>query len=460
MPEQNRKQLVMDTLLHHRNAVRPPWVPFAGVHAGSLAGYSANEMLQNAAQLSASVLKAYEAYDPDGLPVVFDLQLEAEAIGCKLFWDENGKVPPTVLGHPLEKEKYIPCDCTIPTADSGRFPIVLESMRTIKEKIGHQIALYGLICGPFTLASHLRGPMLFMDMYDDPHYVSELLTYCSKVCHQITNLYLKAGMDVIAYVDPLLSQISSDHIEEFVQPHYQERFCSLRKKGVPSCLFVCGDVSHNVETLCKMEPDCLSVDENVDIQKAQAICQKYGVVIGGNIQLTLTMLHGNTQDNMKEVVEIIDRCDPKDLIVSPGCDMPYDVPIENGIACARAVHDYESIKAVLKDYDPKLDVSNLPIKIPKYEHLERPLVEVFTLDSRTCAACTYTLNTVKSAHQGHERDFDYREYRFTDLEGIAQIKAMGVEHLPSIYINGRCVYSSLIPTTVQLLEAIDKARIR
>ena len=30
--------------------------------------------------------------------------------------------------------------------------------------------------------------------------------------------------------------------------------------------------------------------------------------------------------------------------------------------------------------------------IADYEHLDRPLIEVFTLDSATCAACTYMMD--------------------------------------------------------------------
>ena len=57
----------------------------------------------------------------------------------------------------------------------------------------------GLLCGPFTLASHLRGNA--MDMFDDEDYVKDLLGFCADCAKA---LYLDAGMDVIAVVDPLL----------------------------------------------------------------------------------------------------------------------------------------------------------------------------------------------------------------------------------------------------------------
>ena len=45
---------------------------------------------------------------------------------------------------------------------------------------------------------------------------------------------------------------------------------------------------------------------------------------------------------LDEQMCIRDRCEgTDDLIISPGCDMPFDVPVENGIACYQAVTDYE-----------------------------------------------------------------------------------------------------------------------
>lgn len=103
----------------------------------------------------------------------------------------------------------------IPEEEDGRFPIVLKAMRKMKELVSEHTALYGLICGPFTLASHLRGQMLFMDMYDDADYVHKLIAFCKEVCASVAQMYLQNGMDIIGYVDPLLSQISSEHIEMF-----------------------------------------------------------------------------------------------------------------------------------------------------------------------------------------------------------------------------------------------------
>ena len=108
-----------------------------------------------------------------------------------------------------------------------------------------------------------------------------------------------------------------------------------------SSFFVCGNATKQIEVMCKTGPDSVSVDENVNLAAAKEVTAKYNITIGGNIPLTTTMLHGTQEDNMKGVIDLIDSLDHFNLIVSPGCDMPYDTPIENTIACAQAVDVYK-----------------------------------------------------------------------------------------------------------------------
>src|SRR5512145_2357652 len=310
------KERVLRALRHEVVPV-VPWVPFAGVHAGKLKGYTAREVLTDASALVASLLEANRLYSPDGQPVVFDLQIEAEILGCELMWAD--KAPPSVATHPLADNATIPT--RLPEKTDGRLPLVLNAMRQMKAQVGDHTALYGLICGPFTLASHLRGTEIFMDMMLNPDLVHDLMRYTLAVSQRISEFYIEAGMDVIAVVDPMVSQIGPRHFVEFCSPVFTKLFADLRARGVPSSLFVCGDATKNLEVMCQTGPDCLSIDENINLPAAKTITDKYNITIGGNIPLTTVMLLGTQQDNMKYVVDMLDRIENKsNLIVAPGCD--------------------------------------------------------------------------------------------------------------------------------------------
>lgn len=439
--------------LHHEETDQVAWVPFAGVHAGFLKGYDATEVLQDGDKLFDALMEVNKLYKPSGQPVIFDLQIEAECLGCELAWAKDA--PPSVAKHPLEgtEEIEIPCRCTIPTKESGRIPLVLDVMRRMKEAVGDTTALYGLICGPFTLAAHLRGNDIFMDMYDDEDAVIDFLDYCNAVAKKMAEYYIEAGMDVIAVVDPLISQISADHFEDFMSKPFGELFDHIRELGALSSFFVCGDATRNIEVMCQTKPDSISVDENVDLLAAKEITDRYNVALGGNIPLTTIMLHGTQQDNMKYVVELLDSMEnKKNFILAPGCDMPYAVPVENTIGAVQAITETDSVREILKNYVAADD--DIEVEIPDYANLKKPLVEVFTLDSATCAACTYMMGAANEAKATFGDAIDMVEYKFTEKENIARCKKMGVPNLPSMYINGELKFRSLVPAKEDLEAAI------
>lgn len=451
------KELIF-AVLNHEKPDMVPWIPFAGVHAGKLRGYSALQVLKEPDKLLESLLEVNRVYDPDGQPVIFDLQIEAEILGCELFWSPNS--PPSVASHPLETRMEIPG--RLPEPSDGRLPMVLEVMRAMKAKVGDRTALYGLICGPMTLASHLRGTEIFMDTFDHGDFLEALLTYCREVSLRMADLYRQAGMDVIAVVDPLVSQVSPRHFRQFLAGPFKDIFQSIRQMGLYSSFFVCGDATKNIEGMCQTAPDSISIDENIDLPSAKQITDRFGITIGGNIPLTTRMLLGNQQDNMKFVVDLLDKIRPADgrlvpdhFILAPGCDMPYDTPVENTVGVLQAARNPSGTREMLANYESHS--FDIEVTLPDYAHLAKPLVEVFTLDSDTCAACGYMLGAAQRAVGELGDRVDLAEYKFTSPENVARMMKLGVKNLPSLYINGELKYSSIIPGNRELLEEIRKA---
>lgn len=438
----------------HRHEELPsiPWVPYAGIHAGFLKGYTAIEVLKDADKLFECLLEVNRIYVPDGQPVMFDLQLEAEILGCDLLWLEDNL--PAVRSHPLSDTDEIPDK--IPQKDEGRLPMVWDVMRRLKAEVGENTALYGLFCGPFTLASHLRGTNLFLDMVRNQEYVDKLIAYTTRIAITMADYYAEEGMDIIAAVDPLVSQISPAHFERFFAKPYTELFQHIRAKGFFSSYFVCGNATKLIEEMCQTKPDAIAIDENIDMAAAQKITQKYNIVIGGNIPLTTTMLFGNQQDNMKSTIDLIDSLDTdRNVIIAPGCDMPYHVPPANAIACAQAVHEPDSIREMIKNYE-STDF-DMDIELPDYENLKKPLMEVLTLDPIACAACTYMLAAATEVKEIMGDKIDMVEYRYNNREDIARIRKIAATALPSIYINGEMKYPSIIPSRDELIAELEKA---
>ena len=199
------KELVTKAI-HLEETDRTPWVPFVGVHGGKLLGVDAATYLKSGDLIFEGVSKAIEEYHPDGIPVVFDLQVEAEVLGCNLMWAADN--PPSVASHPLSEGKKLE-ELKVPTLADGRIGMIMDVTRRLRE--AHpDVALYGLITGPFTLALHLMGTDVFIKMMEDEDYVHRVMEFGKKVSIFMAEEYIRNGCNVIALVDPMTSQISPE----------------------------------------------------------------------------------------------------------------------------------------------------------------------------------------------------------------------------------------------------------
>lgn len=126
--------------------------------------------------------------------------------------------------------------------------------------------------------------------------------------------------------------------------------------------------------------------------------------------------------------------------------MPYDVPVENAIGVAQAVYETDSVREMLKNY--VAEDEDIEVELPDYEHLEKPLVEVFTLDSATCAACTYMMGAANEVKKTFGDAIDMVEYKFTLKENIARCKKMGVpkslQKCPSQFLSVSTFYFEIL----------------
>ena len=447
----NSRQLVLDAVMNKETA-RTPWVPFVGCHAASLIGVNAEQYFKSKDNIVNGVCAAYEKYRPDGLPVLFDLQLEAEAMGCQLkYADEN---PPSVSTHPLEDGKNL-SDMKIPTLDDGRFRLVFEAAAEIQRKLGDKIALYGLITGPFTLALHLMGTEIFYLMADEPDDVLDLMAFCEKVCIKTAELYIDAGVDIIALVDPMTSQISPSAFETFVTPYATRIFEYIRSKGKLSSFFVCGDAKRNIENMCLCGPDNISIDENIPLDFVKEIGVAHGVSVGGNIKLTVTMLFGSPADNINDAQNCMTIGGKKGFILAPGCDMPFAVPHENVLAISALVRG-----EITEFMSSGGALDGIEYELPDYANEKQVIVDVITLDSSSCAPCQYMMEAVTQACAPFGDKVKYIEHKIKEKESVVCMIKLGVNNIPTIVIDGEIKYASIIPEVAALQKDVGAAVVK
>jgi len=445
----NTKGIALIQQAFHRQIVeRIPWVPFVGCHAAHLSGKSAAAYLKSTDLMVEGVTKAIELYQPDGIPVVFDLQIEAEAMGCKLQWSDVN--PPSVISHPLLEGTLLE-DLKVPCACKGRISIALETTRLLRDK-HPDIALYGLITGPFTLALHLLGTDIFMKMFEDPDYVERLMELTTQVAITMAQRYRDAGCDVIAVVDPMISQIDPESFTTFVKANTTRLFNSIREADALSSYFVCGNATQNIDVMCECHPDNISIDENIDLNFVKAAAEKHQISFGGNMKLTVVLLMGTTEDAEREALQCMDIGGKQGFILAPGCDLPMATPAENIIAVSE-LNRNELLQGQLRANAAKAhEVKKLDLS--SHWSASKVIIDVITLDSSSCAPCQYMVDAVERACHHFGTEVEFKEHRIKEVQGVQMMATLGVQNLPTIVIDGNIEFISQIPPVYKIEERI------
>jgi len=445
------KERVMKALRGEKTD-RIPWVPFVGCHAGALIGTPADVYLKSSDFIVQGIAESVRRYRPDGLPVAFDLQIEAEALGCQLAWASEN--PPAVIRHPLCNGHGVKLeDLKVPGPDAARLGVVLDAARKLR-KAHPDIALYGLITGPFTLALHLLGTDIFMKMFDEPEYVNQLMHFCADVCKATAGYYIEAGCDIVALVDPMTSQIGPDQFVQFVSPYVTTVFEAIRQRGALSSFFVCGHAQQNIPVMCQCKCDNISIDENIPLDYVRQECVKHHISFGGNMQLTSVLLLGGPVDAQKNAIACMELGGGTGFILAPGCDLPYATPPANLEAVTEIVMDSykRDVAKTLACETPdqnKLDMN-------EYGQADKVIVDIITLDSEACAPCQYMVDAVKRVAPEFEGIVEWREHKIKYRESLVFMTSLMVRNVPTICIDGEIVFVSRIPPRDELIAAIQK----
>ncbi len=241
--------------------------------------------------MAKGVVEAAKRYNADGIPLLFDLSVEASAVGCELkWWPDN---VPSVTTHPCSDRTPSQADLKLPTKESGRWPAIFEAAKIAKPQLDKlDCVMMGLFCGPLTLASHLAGVRIFTDVYKNKEFAAEVCKFAGEVGAVSAQFYADMGCEIICIVDPVASQIKAETFKEYVAPNVQKATQVIHDAGCTSSFFICGDCTKVLEEVCKLGTHGFAIDEQLNMNFVRDLARKYNKGFGGNLKLTLALSLG------------------------------------------------------------------------------------------------------------------------------------------------------------------------
>jgi len=271
---------------------------------------------------------AASTYKLSGLPsavVPLDLYVEAEALGAEINFREDWEFEfPQVKRAGLFGSVKEITEETIKVLNKGRIKLVCDAIKLLKEDVGNDVVVGGMIPGPYTLLLLVADiKKMFIEMSREPQAVTDALFHLSSFLAQVGIAYKNAGADFITIHDMGGSPafIGPSKYEKFVLP--AEKLL-IKKLPKPRVLSVCGNVTSSLHLLAQTGADAISLDQTVDLAAARLALKD--TLLFGNLDPMETLYRGDSA----QVAEAVIRAKEAGVdAIWPGCDLVIQTQIQN-----------------------------------------------------------------------------------------------------------------------------------
>jgi [methyl-Co(III) methanol-specific corrinoid protein]:coenzyme M methyltransferase len=302
-----------------------------GLQSEGLAFHEVHKEARKLAKAAASTFKL------TGLPSAvapLDMYVEAEALGAQIDFRENRELMFPQIAAPLFATTKDLSRGDFESTDfvsKGRIPLVCKAIQSLKEDIGQEVVIGGMIPGPYTLLLFLMEPGgLFAEMKREPRLVADALFQLASLLAQVGIAYRNAGADFITIHDMGGSPgfIGPAKYEQFAYPAEKLLIAELPP---PRVLSVCGNTNKSMPLLAGTGADAISVDQLNDLTEARKTLTD--TLLFGNIDPVSALWWGDET----EITRAVRAAKEAGMdAVWPGCDLAPQTSIENLKAFAMA----------------------------------------------------------------------------------------------------------------------------
>jgi len=321
------REKILDLLSGKKIDSQPAFSGLIHITAEGLAreGLALHEVHKDAEKMAKAAASTFKLTGMPSATLPLDLCAPAEALGSELIFYEDGEfqfpqVKKLLFESTSQMIDLLPTDAR----QRGRIPLICKAIELVKNDIGNEAVISGLIPGPYTLLIYVcKVQNLFREMKKEPATVLKVLLNLSDFLAEIGNAYLEAGADFITVHEMGGSPgfIGPAKFEEFVL----EPLKALHGKlNGPKVLSVCGNTNSSMQVLAQCGADAISVDQVNDLAASRAVLKD--VLLFGNIDPVVTLSEGGDAQVAESVVRAKEaRVDA----IWPGCDLVIQTPIKN-----------------------------------------------------------------------------------------------------------------------------------
>lgn len=298
-------------------------VPILSYPLAAHMGIGARELVTDAGKQARVLMAAAERFPVAAVIGCMDLTVEAEALGARVVFSDAR--PPVIAEAPEGL-----CVRDVPEAGAGRTGIFVEAVGRASALIADRPVL-AAVTGPFTLAGGLLGYRRARTACaDEPALVHAALRRASRFLHGYIGALRDAGADGVLLAEPLAGLLSAAQNREFSAPYLRELIRERQDESFAAFYHNCGgNIPELLEDIVRTGAAGLHFGNAVDIARLLPDVPA-DIPVLGNIDPAGVLRDAEPGAVAEAVGRLRAQCaGHPNFILSSGCDVPADAPMEN-----------------------------------------------------------------------------------------------------------------------------------
>ena len=269
-------------------------------------------------------------FSPDIIFPLMDLSVEANAVGCYTLFPQ--KESATVIKEEFNEEKIAKLE-KVNIAHDTRLLGYVETVKTMALGLPPNIMRGAYVAGPYSLASLMIGAEeSAMATVTDEDFLKRICDIATRRIQKYIHLLIGAGAQIICILEPTGVLLGPEQFQQFSANYVKYIIESLKYTDVSIMYHICGNTMHLIDIMAKTGVDILSLDSQEVGVDLPTVAKKIpnDMAVLGNINPTGTILNRTPDEVKKETKSLLKSMDSfPNFVLSTGCDLPQDTPIEN-----------------------------------------------------------------------------------------------------------------------------------
>lgn len=305
-------------------------VPDMGVTMTHVLGVKAKDYYHSAELMAGLEVELFKQLNHDSVSISTSLRGVAEAMGAKVGYPDYNisyLIEPAI-NSVRDIDKLRPVN---PLKD-GNLPTLLKAIRLTYDQLNKSVDVGAAMSGPFSVAASVIGTeQLLKWMVKHPKELHQVMAVIAESNDNYIKEVAKLGVG-IGFADPVssMSLISPKHFRAFSLPYLKQNIETItRHTGGKPGIHICGKSKDIWLDVVEAGISNFSIDDIEDLEEAKAIMGDK-VIITGNVPPVSAMYLGDKETLYASVKDCIKKGvdSPKGYILSTGCQIPMNTPIE------------------------------------------------------------------------------------------------------------------------------------